>query len=138
MRSKFNAKGIKYMFFGYCEDTKAYMLMVLNIKKIIKSPDVEFLEHKSACEDLEIYPSENNSVFVDTSSITTKKEENDDNEDGVNEDKEMKNEASIISRISNEDVQDIEDHDDDDEEYQSLSDKRQGLRKKKLRSKHGK
>lgn len=50
MRKKLETKGMRYMFLGYCEGTKAYRLMCLDTKKVIKSSDVEFLEHKSANE----------------------------------------------------------------------------------------
>ena len=56
-RSKLNAKGIKCLMLGYCECTRAYKLMCLETKKIIKSPDVTFFEDM---EDLEKCPSGRN------------------------------------------------------------------------------
>jgi len=43
-RTKLDAKGIKCLFLGYCEGTKAYRVMCMDTKKIIKSPDVAFFE----------------------------------------------------------------------------------------------
>ena len=43
-RTKLDAKGIKCLFLGYCEGTKAYRLMCVESKKIIKCRDVTFLE----------------------------------------------------------------------------------------------
>lgn len=48
MRSKLEAKGTRCIFLGYCKGTKAYRLLCLDTKKIIKSCNVEFLNHKSA------------------------------------------------------------------------------------------
>ena len=56
-RSKLDAKGIKCLMLGYCEGTRAYRLMCLETKKIIKSPDVTFFEDM---EDLEKCPSGRN------------------------------------------------------------------------------
>ena len=56
-RSKLDAKGIKCLMLGYCEGTRAYRLMCLETKKIIKSPDVTFFEDM---EDLEKCPSARN------------------------------------------------------------------------------
>jgi hypothetical protein len=41
--SKFDATGTKCLLLGYCEDSKAYRLMCLDTKKIIKSQDVSFI-----------------------------------------------------------------------------------------------
>jgi hypothetical protein len=43
-RGKLDAKGTKCLFPGYCEGTKAYRLMCVQSKKIIKCRDVEFME----------------------------------------------------------------------------------------------
>jgi hypothetical protein len=43
-RSKLESKSIPCVFLGYCERTKAYRLMCLETKRIIKSRDVVFLE----------------------------------------------------------------------------------------------
>ena len=50
-RTKLDAKGLKCLFLGYCEGTKAYRLICLETKKIIKSPDVVFFEDKTHLED---------------------------------------------------------------------------------------
>jgi hypothetical protein len=42
-RGKLDAKGTKRLFLGYCEGTKAYRLMCVQSKKIIKCRDVEFM-----------------------------------------------------------------------------------------------
>jgi hypothetical protein len=47
-RTKLDAKGIKCLFLGYCEGTKAYRLMCVESKAIIKSQDVTFLEDGGA------------------------------------------------------------------------------------------
>jgi hypothetical protein len=50
-RSKLDAKATKCLMLGYCEGTKAYRLICLETKKIIKSPDVTFFEDKKALEE---------------------------------------------------------------------------------------
>ena len=50
-RTKLDAKGIKCLFVGYYEGTKAYRLMYLKSQKIIKSPDVVFFEYKRLLEE---------------------------------------------------------------------------------------
>jgi predicted metal-binding protein len=50
-RTKFDAKGVKCLFLGYCEGTKGYLLFCLKTKKIIKSPDVVFFKDKTFLED---------------------------------------------------------------------------------------
>jgi len=72
-RGKLDAKGTKCLFIGYCEGTKAYRLMCVQSKKIIKCRDVEFMEDNiSVGNDLEMRPSGRNEtpnvVIVDTSS----------------------------------------------------------------------
>jgi hypothetical protein len=72
-RGKLDAKGTKCLFLGYCEGTKAYRLMCVQFKKIIKCRDVEFMEDStSVSNDLEMRPSGRNDtlnvVIVDTSS----------------------------------------------------------------------
>jgi hypothetical protein len=72
-RGKLDAKGTKCLFLGYCEGTKAYRLMCVQSKKIIKCKDVEFMEdNTSVGNDLEMRPSGRNEtpnvVIVDTSS----------------------------------------------------------------------
>jgi hypothetical protein len=72
-RGKLHAKGTKCLFLGYCEGTKAYRLMCVQSKKIIKCRDVEFMEDSTSVgNDLEMRPSGRNEtpnvVIVDTSS----------------------------------------------------------------------
>jgi hypothetical protein len=43
-RSKLKSKSMPCVFLGYCEGTKAYRLMCVETKRIIKSRDVVFLE----------------------------------------------------------------------------------------------
>ena len=50
-RTKLDAKGIKCLFVGYCEGTKAYRLVCLESQKIIKSPNVVFFENKRLLEE---------------------------------------------------------------------------------------
>ena len=50
-QTKLDAKGAKCLFLGYCEGTKAYGLICLETKKIIKSSDMVFFEDKSYLED---------------------------------------------------------------------------------------
>jgi hypothetical protein len=47
-RGKLDAKGTKCLFLGYCEGTKAYRLMCVQSKKIIKCRDVEFMEDSTS------------------------------------------------------------------------------------------
>ena len=43
-RGKLNAKRMKCVFFRYCKSMKAYRLMCLGTKKIVKSRDIVFME----------------------------------------------------------------------------------------------
>ena len=45
-RTKLDDKGIKCLFDGYCEGTKAYGLVCLESQMIIKSPNVVLSEDK--------------------------------------------------------------------------------------------
>ena len=55
---RFNAKGTKCMFLGYCKYMEAYRLMCLETKKIIKCRDVVFMEDSASIgNDLEMRPS---------------------------------------------------------------------------------
>ena len=49
-RSKLDAKGIKCLMLEYCEGMRAYRLMCLETKKIIKSPNVTFFEDMEELE----------------------------------------------------------------------------------------
>jgi hypothetical protein len=52
---RFHAKITKCMFLGYCEGIEGYRLMCLEIKKIIKSGDVVFMEDSGSMQnDLEM------------------------------------------------------------------------------------
>ena len=51
MRTKLDVKDVKYLFLGYCECMKAYRLIFLEMKKIIKRPDVVFSKDKTHLED---------------------------------------------------------------------------------------
>jgi len=60
-RGKLDAKGTKCLFLGYCEGSKAYRLMCVQSKKIIKCRDVEFMEDSTSVRnDLEMQPSGRN------------------------------------------------------------------------------
>ena len=48
---KLDTKGIKCLNLGYCEGIKAYRLICLEMKKIIKSPDVVFFKDKTHTEN---------------------------------------------------------------------------------------
>jgi len=57
-RGKVDAQGIKCIFLGYYEGMKAYRLMCMETKKIIKSRDVVFMENSGSIRnDLEMRPS---------------------------------------------------------------------------------
>ena len=60
--------------------------MCLDTQKIIKSRDVEFLEHKSASGKWEICPSGSSGVFVDTSPIPANNKQEDEEDHSQNED----------------------------------------------------
>ena len=63
-RGKLDAKGTKCLFLGYCEGTKAYRLMCVETKKIIKSRDVVFVEDSTSVgHGLEMSPSGSNQGF---------------------------------------------------------------------------
>jgi hypothetical protein len=89
-RGKLDAKGTKCLFLGYCEGTKAYRLMCVQSKKIIKCKDVEFMEDStSVSNDLEMCPSGRNEtpnvVIVDTSSKSPFVDDDDVKEDPRNQ-----------------------------------------------------
>jgi hypothetical protein len=50
-RSKLDAKGIKCLFLGYCEGTKAYRLICMKKQKIIKSLDAVFFKDKGLLKE---------------------------------------------------------------------------------------
>ena len=77
-RTKLVAKGIKCLFVGYCEGTKAYRLACLESQKIIKSPDVVFFEDKRLSEEGPSGSIGQEALEVDHSS---KSDDDDDEED---------------------------------------------------------
>ena len=77
-RTKLDAKGIKCLFVGYCEGTKAYRLVCLESQKIIKSPDVVFFEDKRLSEEDPSGSISQEALEVDHSS---KLDDDDDEED---------------------------------------------------------
>lgn len=83
----------------------------METKKIIKSHDVEFLEHKNVYEHLEMCPSGSNGVFVDTSLNSSKKQGDEDNEDDEDEKpkKVERMKAPTIARTNNERNEDVKD-----------------------------
>ena len=54
-RTSSDANDVKCLFLGYCEGIKAYRLICLETKKIIKNPDVMYFKDKTHLED---YPSD--------------------------------------------------------------------------------
>ena len=72
-RGKLDAEGTKCLFLGYCEGTKAYRLMCLQTKQIIKNKDVVFIKDSTIVgNDLKMHLSGRNegtmAVVVDESS----------------------------------------------------------------------
>jgi transposase InsO family protein len=68
-RTKLEAKALKCVFLGYCEGTKAYRLMSVDTRKIIRSRDVTFCEESTMEAPLEVGPSgSSGDVLVDTPS----------------------------------------------------------------------
>ena len=133
-RGKLEAKGTRCIFLGYCEGTKAYRLMCLDTQKIIKSRDVEFLEHKSASGKWEICPSGSSGVFVDTSPIPANNNEEDEevhtqSEDDGKEQLEVEEEDQIQHPITSIPAKyNKANHDDEDEEYLPLSERRRNTK----------
>lgn len=82
-RGKLDAKGTKCLFLGYCEGTKAYRLMCVETKKIIRSRDVVFVEDSTSVgHGLEMSPSGSSEapslVLVDESSKPPPLDDSDD------------------------------------------------------------
>lgn len=137
MRGKLDAKGTRCAFLGYCEGTKAYRLMCLDTKKIIKSRDVEFLEYKSASEKWEMCPSGSSGVFVDTSSISANKEEDEEehsqSEDGnedIIEEEPNSIKTSIPARYNK------HNEENEDEEYQPMNERRKCMSHRRQQEVH--
>jgi transposase InsO family protein len=84
-RGKLDAKGTKCLFLGYCEGTKAYRLMCVETRKIIKSRDVVFVEDNTSIgHGLEMSPSGSSKtpplVLVDESSKPPSLDDSDEND----------------------------------------------------------
>src|SRR5688500_13890735 len=82
---KLDAKGTKCLFLGYCEGTKAYRLMCVETKKIIRSRDVVFDEGSTSIgHGLEMSPSGSSVtpslVLVDESSKPTPTQASEDDD----------------------------------------------------------
>ena len=101
-RTKLDAKGIKCLFVGYCEGTEAYRLDCLESQKIIKSPDVVFLEDKRLLEEGPIRSIGQEALEVNYSSKSDDDEEEEDLEVKTkpNEEKEV----STTQVKANEDI----------------------------------
>ena len=89
-RNKFDAKGIKCLFLGYCKGTKAYRFMCAEIRKIIRSRDVVFDEDSTIIgHTLEMSPSGSSEtpllVLVDESSKPTLSNASDDDDSNKEE-----------------------------------------------------
>ena len=80
MRTKLDAKATKCLMLGYCEGTKAYRLICVESKKIIKSPDVTFFEDKRALEESPSGSDGGPAFVVDTSSKSHHEDEDEDEE----------------------------------------------------------
>lgn len=90
-RTKLDAKATKCVFLGYCEGTKAYRLMSLDTKKIIRARDVTFCENSKVEDNLDDGPSGRSGdkpAIVDQSSkspVIDIVDEDEDDEDGGDE-----------------------------------------------------
>ena len=73
---------MKCLFLGYCEGSKAYRLICLESKKIIRCCDVTFCEHGDLQGELELGPSGSNGDFV----VDTPPTPSIDDDDGGDED----------------------------------------------------
>ena len=72
-RTKLEAKATKFLFFGYCERTKAYRPISVETKKILQSRDVTFVEESTpqgALLDGPCGRNEDNEVIIDQSTKT--------------------------------------------------------------------
>src|SRR5579875_1494527 len=89
-RTRLEPKSVKCLFLGYCEGSKAYRLICLESKNIIKCCDVTFCEHGELQKELELGPSGSNVaksvLIVDTPPTSVVNEEVDDEEDSDDED----------------------------------------------------
>jgi hypothetical protein len=84
-RTKLEAKSVKCLFLGYCKESKAYRLICLESKKIIRCCDVTFCEHGELQEELELRPSGSNvdkgMLILDTPPTSIDGEDDSDSED---------------------------------------------------------
>lgn len=110
-RTKLDAKAIKCVFLGYCEGTKAYRLICMATKKIIRSPHVEFMEDKEPLKEGPSGSDEGPALEVDNSF------EFDGVEDFDEEPKPLENGPALRGPL-NEDVEEAEDSIDDEVEGQ--------------------
>jgi hypothetical protein len=89
-RTKLEAKSVKCLFLGYCEGSKAYRLICLESRKIIRCCDVTFCEHGELQEELELRPSGSNVdkgvLILDTPPTSIDGEEIDGEDDSDCED----------------------------------------------------
>ena len=103
-RTKLDAKGMKCLFVGYCEGTKAYRLVCLESQKIVKSPMLCFLEDKTLLEE-----GPNGSIGQEALEVNHSSKSDDDDDDD-DEDLEVKTkpseekEASTTQVEANEDI----------------------------------
>lgn len=114
-RTKLESKAIKCLFLGYCVGTRAYRVMCLETKKIIKSRDVTFMEDK---DDMEQRPSRRSGVHVDIVDSSSKsshsesedeeeskdfeddtKSSDDDSTDALEEPKEAQEEKNTLEQV---------------------------------------
>lgn len=75
--SKLGARGIKSVFIGYAENSKAYRLLDLNSNVVIESRDVEFIEnkfYKDSCVELDANPN-TSTRLIPRPSINNKRNE---------------------------------------------------------------
>ena len=95
-RTKLEPKSVKCLFLGYCEGTKAYRLINLETKKIIRCCDVNFCEHGELHEELESCPSGSNVdkgvLIVDTTPTSMDDKEVDDEHESDGEDQPLMDE----------------------------------------------
>lgn len=78
VKEKLELNRKKSIFLSCFEGTKVSRLMCSNTKKIIKSYDIEILEHKSASKKCKMCSSPHSCVFVITYLILTNKQDNED------------------------------------------------------------
>ena len=86
-RTKLDAKAVKCLFLGYCEGSKAYRLICLESKKIIRCCDVTFCEHGELQGELELGPSgSDGDLIVDSPPLLDDDDDDGDDKDQLLED----------------------------------------------------